>query len=340
MKVTIPKRIPDMEDIGDGVFKIVLPQPFYAPNNIYLYHGNDGLTLIDSGYIESIPMLQASLKTRGFSFKDIRHIIYTHNHLDHISSSLVLKSYAKNVTYYGYRAMADGVGNYLESMMLFEEATEDLFHKAFGDKEELDRILEESRKGWRQFFSKFGETKKGDPVLRIDVPIDHNDSLELGGRLFRFLYTPGHNLYHITPVDPSTGVYFSGDLIIANLTAIYSEMDGSLGDYYFTLSKLLEEPIKRMLPAHGNEIEDPRKTITLVKKTLSILEKGVLRRLREGESDLKVLMEAAIGKKVHNGGHLPTALGLVYSIIQKLVLEGQIRIEKRENGYEIFHIVN
>ncbi|TGM59178.1 MBL fold metallo-hydrolase [Leptospira vanthielii] len=339
MKVTVPKRIPDMEDIGDGVFKIILPQPFYAPNNIYLYHGNDGLTLIDSGYIESIPLLQASLKIKGFSFKDIRHIIYTHNHLDHISSSLVLKSYAKNVTYYGYRSMADGVGNYLESMMLFEEATEDLFHKAFGDKEELNRILEESRKGWRQFFSKFSETKKGDPVLRIDVAIDHNDSLELGGRLFRFLHTPGHNLYHITPVDPSTGIYFSGDLIIANLTAIYSEMDGSLGDYYFTLSKLLEEPIKRMLPAHGSEIEDPKKTITLVKKTLSILEKGVLRRLREGESDLKVLMEAAIGKKVHNGGHLPTALGLVYSIIQKLVLEGQIRIEKRENGYEVFHIV-
>ncbi|TGM32316.1 MBL fold metallo-hydrolase, partial [Leptospira levettii] len=50
MKVTIPKRIPEMEDIGDGIFKIVLPQPFYAPNNIYLYEGNDGLTLIDSGY--------------------------------------------------------------------------------------------------------------------------------------------------------------------------------------------------------------------------------------------------------------------------------------------------
>ncbi|MCU0824881.1 MAG: MBL fold metallo-hydrolase [Leptospira sp.] len=337
MKITIPKKIPPMEEVGDGVFKIVLPQPFYAPNNVYIYEGSDGLIFIDSGYIESVPMLQASLRTRGYSLNDIRHIIYTHNHLDHISSSLVLKSYAKNVTYYGYRAMQDGVGNYLESMLLFEEATEDLFHKAFGDKEELHRILSESRRGWRQFFSKFKETKKGDPILRIDVAIDHNDSLELGGKNFRFLYTPGHNLYHITPIDPEHGIYFSGDLIIANLTAIYSEMDGSLGDYYFTLSKLLDEPIRRMLPAHGQEIEDPKKTILVVKKTLSILEKGVIRRLKEGASDLKVLMEAAIGKKVHNGGHLPTALGLVYSIIQKLVLEGSVRIEKRENGYEVFH---
>jgi glyoxylase-like metal-dependent hydrolase (beta-lactamase superfamily II) len=339
MIITIPKRIPPMEEIGDSIYKIILPQPFYAPNNIYLYEGDDGLILIDSGYIESVPMLQASLKTKGFSLKDIRHVIYTHNHLDHISSSLVLKSYAPKAIFYGYRAMQTGVGNYLESMYLFEEATEDLFRTAFGDPQELERILTESRRGWNTFYSKFKETKKGNPILQIDVAIDHNDSLELGGRSFRFIYTPGHNLYHITPVAPDTGVYFSGDLIIANLTAIYSQLDGSLGDYHFTLSKLLEEPIKRLLPAHGQEIEDPKKTILLVKKTLSILEKGVIRRLRESSSDLLHLMEAAIGKKVHNGGHLPTALGLIYSIIQKLVLEGMIRIEVKENGYEVFHLI-
>jgi glyoxylase-like metal-dependent hydrolase (beta-lactamase superfamily II) len=193
--------------------------------------------------------------------------------------------------------MQTGVGNYLESMHLFEQATEDLFCTAFGDPIELERVLTESRRGWNTFYSKFKESKKGNPILQIDVAIDHNDSLELGGRLFRFLHTPGHNLYHITPVSPDTGVYFSGDLIIANLTAIYSQLDGSLGDYHFTLSKLLEEPIKRLLPAHGHEIEDPKKTILLVKKTLSILEKGVIRRLKEGSSDLLHLMEAAIGKK-------------------------------------------
>ncbi|WCL51120.1 MBL fold metallo-hydrolase [Leptospira sp. GIMC2001] len=336
MKITPAKKIPPMESIGDDIFKIVLPQPFYAPNNIYILV-NDGLTLIDSGYIESIPMLQASLRTRGFSLKDIKHIIYTHNHLDHISSALLLKSYAPHAIYYGYRSMQDGVGNYIESMKLFEQATEDLFHRAFGDPEQLNDILTKSREGWNTFFSKFNKTKKGNPNLRIDVALDHNDSMEFNGRTIRFIHTPGHNLYHITPVLADCGVYFSGDLIIANLTAIYSELDGSLNDYHFTLSKLLEEPIKRLLPAHGKEIENPHKTITLVKKTLSILEKGVIRRLKEGSSDLLHLMEAAIGKKVHSGGHLPTALGLVYSIIKKMELEGKIRIEFRENGYEIFH---
>ncbi|MCG9873824.1 MAG: MBL fold metallo-hydrolase [Leptospiraceae bacterium] len=337
MKITQQNKIPPMDEIGNGLFKIVLPQPFYAPNNIYILV-NDGLTLIDSGYIESVPLLQASLKTRGFSLSDIKHIIYTHNHLDHISSALVLKSYAKKATYYGYRAMQDGVGNYIESMKLFEQATEDLFKIAYGDPIELEKVLRKSRQGWNTFFSKFYETKKGTPFLQIDVAIDHNDSIEIDGHGFRFIYTPGHNLYHITPVLQKSKIYFSGDLIIANLTAIYSELDGSLNDYHFTLEKLLEEPIRRMLPAHGSEIDDPKRTITLVKKTLSILEKGVIHRLKEGSSDLLSLMEAAIGKKVHTGGHLTTALGLIYSIIKKLELEGRIHYEKKESGYEIFHI--
>ncbi len=337
MRVTIPKKIPAMEEIGDGLFKIILPQPFYAPNNIFAIV-NKKITLIDSGYIESIPLLQASLKTRGFSLNDIGSIIYTHNHLDHISSSLVLKSYARNAIFYGYKSMQDGIGNYIESMKLFEQATEDLFHIAYGDPIELNEILLKSRKGWNTFFSKFNETKKGNPFLKIDIGIQNNDSFEIDEIPYRFLHTPGHNLYHITPILKDSQIYFSGDLIISNLTAIYSELDGSLSDYYHTLNTLLNEPIRRMLPSHGNEIEDPKKIITLVKKTLSILEKGVIRRLKEGESDLLFLMEAAIGKKVHTGGHLPTALGLIYSILRKLEIEGLIEIDKKPSGYEIFKL--
>ena len=136
------------------------------------------------------------------------------------------------------------------------------------------------------------------------------------------------------------GVYFSGDLIIANLTAIYSEFDGDLEDYRITLDKLLEEPIQRMLPAHGDEIIAPKRSINLVKKTLDILERGIVRRLTESSpSDLLNLMEAAIGKKVHSGGHLSTALALVYAIIKRLEKKKKLRIECRDDGYEKFFLV-
>ncbi|MCE9499420.1 MAG: MBL fold metallo-hydrolase, partial [Leptospira sp.] len=152
------------------------------------------------------------------------------------------------------------------------------------------------------------------------------------------MHTPGHNLYHITPFIKKTGVYFSGDLIIANLTAIYSEFDGDLDDYRLTLDRLSEEPIRRMLPAHGEEIENPQRQIVLVRKTLDILERGILRRLGETDSDLFTLMEAAIGKKVHSGGHLATALGLIYAIIKKLEKRHLVSIFSRDDGYETFSL--
>ena len=340
MKVTQRNIVPEIADIGNHIFKVVLPQPFYAPNNIYILPGKE-LTIIDSGYIESLPILQASLKKIGYSLKDIRKVIYTHNHIDHIAASLVLKSYSPKAIFYGLKGMQEGIGNYIESVDLFRIASNDLFVRAFEKIEERNSIIESTEKYWNEFFSRFKETKKGNPILKIDVGLEQGDSVFVEEREIKILYTPGHNIYHITPYLRKEGIYFSGDLIISNLTAIYSEFDGDLRDYRITLDKLLEEPIVRMLPAHGDEIADPKRSIHLVKKTLDILERGILRRLTESSpSDLLNLMEAAIGKKVYSGGHLPTALALVYSLVKSLERKKKLTIEKREDGYEKFYIVN
>ncbi len=338
MKVTRRDIIPEIVDIGNDILKVVLPQPFYASNNVYIIPGEE-LTIIDSGYIESIPVLQSALKTIKLSLKDIRKVIYTHNHIDHISASLVLKSYAPKAVYYGLKGMSEGIGNYIESVDLFRIASNDLFVKAFEKPEERNSVIESTEKYWKEFFSRFKETKKGDPILKMDVGLEQGDSVFVGEREIKILYTPGHNIYHITPYLRKEGIYFSGDLIISNLTAIYSEFDGDLEDYRLTLDRLLDEPIVRMLPAHGEEIIDPKRSINLVKKTLDILERGIVRRLTESSpSDLLNLMEAAIGKKVHSGGHLPTALALVYSIVKRLEKKKKIRIERRNDGYEKFYL--
>ncbi len=338
MKIKQIESVPEISDIGNDVFKVVLPQPFYAPNNIYILLGEE-LTLIDSGYIESIPVLQAALKTKNLSLKDIRKVIYTHNHIDHISAALVLKSYAPKAVFYGLKGMSEGIGNYIESVDLFRIASNDLFVRAFENVDERNSVIEATEKYWMEFFSRFKQTKKADPILKMDVGLEQGDSVYVGDRELKILYTPGHNLYHITPYLRKEKVYFSGDLIIANLTAIYSEFDGDLDEYRLTLDRLLEEPIQRMLPSHGEELTDPKRSINLVKKTLDILERGIIRRLGESPSDLLNLMEAAMGKKVHSGGHLPTALAMVYALIKRLEKKKKVKIEARSDGYEKFFLI-
>ncbi|EMO04861.1 hypothetical protein LEP1GSC116_3098 [Leptospira interrogans serovar Icterohaemorrhagiae str. Verdun HP] len=60
MKVHRYDSVPEIKNIGDGIFKTEIPQPFYAPNNIYILPDGEP-TIIDSGYIENL-----GLFTKGF----------------------------------------------------------------------------------------------------------------------------------------------------------------------------------------------------------------------------------------------------------------------------------
>ena len=76
MKVHRYEKTPDIEEIGKNIYKTTIPQPFYAPNNIYILLSEEP-ALIDSGYIQNLGLLQRALQKIGLSFSKIKHIFYT-----------------------------------------------------------------------------------------------------------------------------------------------------------------------------------------------------------------------------------------------------------------------
>ena len=54
---------------------------------IHLVGTSDGLILIDAGYPGSVHLLMDSILRLGFSPKDVRWILHTHGHFDHIGAS-------------------------------------------------------------------------------------------------------------------------------------------------------------------------------------------------------------------------------------------------------------
>lgn len=327
----------NIEEIGDRVWKIVLPQPFYEPNNIYLLNRGEPV-LIDSGYIESLPVLQASLKKLDLTLRDIRHIIYTHPHIDHISAGLVFNRYAR-ATKYGLRGMAFSTGNFMESIQNWQKGVHRIYRKAFEKKEDATKRIARDKRQWTQFFKRFPANQPGakpnaDPVLRIEVELEAEQEVEIGGTRFKMLYTPGHCKTHISPLTDD-GLLFSGDLIIGNLTAIYADLDGNLDEYYQTLDKLSATSFERMLPAHGPEIDNPGRRIVLVRKTLKLMERGILRRLRETghPMDLIELLTASLGEKIHKSGHFTTGLALMDAILSKLCQERLVSFNQAPHGY-------
>ena len=73
--------------------KQLTPDLFLIPGlvNVYLLETNDGLALLDTGFPGRAKTILAGLRTLGKAPGDVRHIILTHCHPDHIGSAAALK---------------------------------------------------------------------------------------------------------------------------------------------------------------------------------------------------------------------------------------------------------
>lgn len=334
MKLHHYETIPGATEIGPDLYKIVIPQPFYEPNNLYVINSGEPV-LIDTGYIENLGLLQRALKSIGLSLARIKHIIYTHDHIDHMSAGLSINYYTKARTY-AMRGIEVASQNYRANLLLLRSAEERLTYKAHRDPEIRKAELNRVRHGWDKFRDSYSRGGKVDPSVRIDVGLVEGDVIECGKREIGFLYTPGHNRWHISPYILGEGIYFTGDLVLDNVSSVYAEVDGDLQKYHDSLDRLSKIPIKRLLPAHGQEPEEPHKKIRLLKKTLALLERGVMRRLKEKPHDLSELVLSAMGERTRKSGYYFTALGVIHSIIRKLQAQNYIEVNEIDPPYETY----
>lgn len=338
MQVHHYEKVPDFEDIGDGILRVKIPQPFYEDNNIYLIDDGEPV-LIDCGYVEHLGLLQRALKKAGYSLAKIKKVFFTHNHLDHITSSLVLRSYS-SALHYGMVGMSAATGDYRVSLQRAQMANNRLIDRSQQDVEQRKLLKKKAEKNFIHLIKEVNIDSKVDPILRMDVELQEGDVIPIGKRELGFLYTPGHNRWHLTPYLVGEGIYFSGDLILKNVPSIYAEMDGDLNLFEKSLRRLLQIPIKRLLPAHFDEPENPQAAIKLLLRTFSIIEKGIKKRLQNDFVDLKTLTIQSMGSKIIESGHYPAALAVIHSFVDKFCRQGHIERKDVEPPYEQYRWID
>ena len=83
--------------------KSILPDLYMLPGmvNVYLIAEGDGYALIDTGFPKSAEKILKGIATVGISPNQIRHIVLTHAHPDHIGSAAALKK-ATGATVYAH----------------------------------------------------------------------------------------------------------------------------------------------------------------------------------------------------------------------------------------------
>jgi len=244
-----------------------------------------------------------------------------------------LRAYT-NAKHYGMQGMAKFVGNFREHNESFQRTMNRLVYKAISSPEKRRSEIQQSEKGYKELLAALKGSKKTNPILKMDVELVEGDVIDIGDRLIGFMHTPGHNIWHLSPYILGEGIYFTGDLVLQNISSIYAEFDGNLSLYHKSLERLAKLPIKRLLPAHGPEPEDPKRAIKILIKTLSYHERGVIRRLKLGSYDLHELAVEAMGEKIAGNPYYVVALAIIQAIILKLIAQNHVRVLEVDPPYE------
>jgi glyoxylase-like metal-dependent hydrolase (beta-lactamase superfamily II) len=164
--------------------------------------GGDAPALIDCGSTEGYPFLKERLKQLGYEPRDIRTVIATHGHWDHLSGMARLREES-------------------DARLLMHEA--DREQVEIGDTERTAAFLYD-----RPF-----------PAIRVDGLVRDGDVIELGSYQFQIVHTPGHSPGSISLWTEINGLklLIAGDTLWGGY---HSKIRSSLDDWAASLDYLLE----------------------------------------------------------------------------------------------------
>ncbi len=187
---------------------------------------SDGVVVIDT---PQLPTKAVQMRKEAEQHGEIRYVINTEHHVDHIFGNYYFKGAGKVVHHQGVYDNFMVVGPELDPFAYAKEAlpTDDPEGEAiFPDR---DEYYEDPNKGQLVF--------TGDLTLRV------------GDHTFELLHTPGHTPGQIAVHIPEERVVFTGDTIFSECQTwlMTSDVDGWLA----ALERIGELDVDQIVPGHG-----------------------------------------------------------------------------------------
>lgn len=188
---------------------LTLPTPFpVGPVNTYLL-GGDPLTLVDCGpkSPEALTALESGLAAHGKRIEDIRQLVLTHHHADHVGltntiverSGAVVLAHPYNIPY---------LANY-EAERLRHLPFYDQIWTEGGVPQAIIAEMEKSGSGMAQWH---------EPVA-ITCAVDEGGTITMDGAEWRVYHTPGHSGGLICLLNPQTRELLSNDHLLLDITS-------------------------------------------------------------------------------------------------------------------------
>ncbi len=218
-----------VEKVTDGILWVAGRDRFMPDSHIYVLGDteSDNLTIVDCGIVEMGAYKLSELENYGISLEQVKRIIMTHTHIDHIGC---LREFLEK-------------GIHIEVWVHKDEATyleQGDDRVVFGNKmfESLVRSQYSIPSGFFQF--------------NVNRKLEGGETFDFDGAKFQVIHVPGHSVGSIGLYDQSRKIFISGDTIYA---------DGAIGRYDLfsadpdqlkkSLINIASLEINTLLPCHN-----------------------------------------------------------------------------------------
>jgi glyoxylase-like metal-dependent hydrolase (beta-lactamase superfamily II) len=151
-----------------------------------VFHGVDGVALVDPGPSSTLATLRRRLEAVGIGLADVTSLVLTHIHLDHAGASGTLVAGNPRLRVFVHEK---GAPHLADPSRLLASAS-----RLYGDAME----------------SLWGEVRAVPP--EAIVPLRGGEQIDVAGRALQVEYTPGHASHHVSYFVAEEGIAFVGDV--------------------------------------------------------------------------------------------------------------------------------
>lgn len=311
---SMKKSPPILKEIAKDIYLVSIPIPIMGQINCYLFRGEKGFTLIDTGFFAQEGLaIWDDLISSGIK---IEKVVLTHFHIDHIG-------FAK------WFQEKHHVPVFISSL-----GYEEMKKRRKGDFTDWIISLFHQHDGFRLFKAAIEEQIAVEEQMLYayefepDGLFEDNQYILLGKEIYETIWTPGHSADHFCFYNHDRQLMVIGDHImehVSPLILLESSADlNPLRSYFESLEKMKGYTIKLALPGHGNLIENVNKRIEDIQSGHHHRMKQVLESLK-GKEKTAGQMTQEIYKDARDFAYSP----IMSTIIRCIYLEsiGQLQSE-------------
>jgi glyoxylase-like metal-dependent hydrolase (beta-lactamase superfamily II) len=276
---------PEIVEVAPSILRLQLQIEFTGLGHVNTYALEDdrGFAIVDPGLPgeQSWKMLQKRLRAADIPMARVHTVIVTHSHPDHFGGAGLLAEES------GAQIMASSFFRTWWDPNDTDEELEEADRNDDGDPDDgVQRIngvptpfgrptpwggrteqlppekLAEARRSLTNSLQWFR-------VPQVSIRVADADRVQIAGREWVGLFTPGHTNDHLCLYDQEEGVLLAGDHVLPTITPHISGLidDDPLSLYVDSLDRVAALPdLKLVLPAHGNVFTDLPKRVDEIKE--------------------------------------------------------------------------